>query len=81
MDDVKCKGTEKSLQDCKADWGNKANCKHDKDVYIKCDKDKKKEIDDGMIRSGWWWTGGTLSPPYCLGLEQHLFFAPENYQE
>ena len=44
LDNVKCKGTENTLTECTeaADWG-RSNCKHDKDVYIKCDKEEKKE--------------------------------------
>ena len=42
MDNVKCEGSENTLTECTADWG-RSNCKHDKDVYIKCDKEDKKE--------------------------------------
>ena len=47
MDNVKCKGTENTLTECTTDWG-RSNCKHDKDVYIKCDKEDKKE-EESMI--------------------------------
>ena len=42
MDNVECEGTEKSLQDCKFDF-DEINCKHDKDVYIKCDEEEEKK--------------------------------------
>ena len=42
MDNVECEGTEKSLQDCKFDF-DEINCKHDKDVYIKCEEEEEKK--------------------------------------
>ena len=49
MDNVNCKGAENSLTECtKADDWGRSNCKHDKDVYIKCDKEEKKE-EESMI--------------------------------
>lgn len=36
MDDVRCKGTEKRLSDCRYRGWNKANCDHYEDVGVKC---------------------------------------------
>ena len=38
LDNVRCEGTEPSVEECKHhDWGTN-NCDHDEDVYIKCYK-------------------------------------------
>ena len=36
LDNIACKGTEMSLQECNLIWGS-SKCTHDQDVYIKCD--------------------------------------------